>query len=127
MGGVKTSTKFDLHNRIIDSLKKIGIPDTDILEVQSFWIGLHCRLLLDQVDDMAKKLLSDPKVEAEIENLPKVEGFAVPSPETIRTWIKARSPDDYKLNEILDEYERLWTTGTMKNPDLIPYNQQVMH
>jgi hypothetical protein len=124
-GGIKTSAKFELHDSIINSLKKIGTPDDKILEVQSFWIGLNCRLLLDQIDDIASQLLSDPKAEAEIENLSKVKEFVVPLPETIRNWTKARSLNDPKLNEILGEYERVWTTGTMKNPDLIPYNQQV--
>ena len=45
----------------------------------------------------------------------------LPSPDTLRKWVSSKSAKDPKIEELLQEYDNVWTTGTMKNPDLIPF------
>jgi hypothetical protein len=33
---------------------------------------------------------------------------------------------DAALTKLVDEYANVWTTGTMKNPQLIPFNQSML-
>jgi hypothetical protein len=116
--GMSTRTKFELHDKIIDNLKHIGIRDDEIANLQSSWSFEYLRITLDIIEEVASKLLSDLKAEAEIDALPKTER-RVPSPETVKSWITTHSLQDPTLSELVDEYQRIWTTGSMKNPDLI--------
>lgn len=119
--GLNTAEKFHIHDNIINSLKTIGIPHDEIMNAQVVWIGVYCRMIFDSIERIASS--SDSKAEAEIENLPKVDKWALPTPDTLRNWIATKSLHDAKLTELMDEYDHIWTTGTMKNPDLIPFNQ----
>ena len=68
------------------------------------------------------EVLPKTDVENEIVQLAKDNGKdGFPSPEALRKWVTTKGITDPKINERLDEYERVWTTGAMNNPDLIPF------
>jgi hypothetical protein len=121
--GTDTRLKFAIHDDIVASLKEIQVPDEQILKDQRVWITVYCRMILDNIEEVAGKLLSTVKVEDEIEQLPKQKGYQLPSPEAVRNWAAAKSLKDAKLTQFLDEYEKVWTTGAMYAPDLILPNQ----
>jgi hypothetical protein len=121
--GTDTRLKFAIHDEIIASLKEIKVPDDNILEEQRVWIAVYCRMILDDIEELAGKLLQTIKVEEGIEQLPKQKGYQLPLPEALRNWAAAKSLKDDKLSQFLDEYQKVWTTGAMNAPDLILPNQ----
>jgi hypothetical protein len=121
----QTSQKFEIHAEIINSLKKIKIPDEKILKAEGVWITVYCRMILDRIEGIATQLLPGTNAQDEIESLPKESEHGLPLPKTVRNWIATRALKDSNLTQFLDEYENVWTTGTMKAPDLIPFNQSM--
>jgi hypothetical protein len=118
-----TRLKFLIHDEIIASLKEIQVTDDNTLKAQRVWIAVYCRMILDNVEGVAEKLLPTVKVEDEIEQLPKQKGSQLPLPEAVRNWAAAKSLKNDKLTQLLDEYQKVWTTGVMNAPDLILPNQ----
>jgi hypothetical protein len=121
---IKTRAKFEIHDRIINSLKEMKISDEEISKAQAVWITLHCRMILDSIEGIVARLRPDVVNAAdEMEGLPKESGRGLPLPEAVRNWIASRSLNDVQLFQLIDEYDKVWTTGTMKNPELIPSDQ----
>jgi hypothetical protein len=110
------SYQFALRDRAVDSLRGIGIPDEKILEAQNIWISIYCRLLLGYI---AREATSLPDANNQIGALPKDQKYSAPTPTTLRDWAKAKAISNPNLFKLLDEYQSIWTTGSMKNPDLI--------
>jgi hypothetical protein len=121
MHGINTDVKFGIRDRIIASLKEIGVLKDDIHDSQEIWISVYCDMLLGDIEEEATKL--SPGATEEIEKLPTYRGFGVPDPETLEKWIKSKLLKSDRLNQLLDEYKRLWTTGGMKDPSIIPFNR----
>jgi hypothetical protein len=125
LSGINTEYKFQIRDRIVDSLKEIGVQDNKVLDAQTVWISVYGRMILDRLEDIAVGLLPNipnEKVVGEIDGLPKDLTYGLPLPKDVRNWIAAKSLNDAKLTQFLDEYEYMWTTGAMKNPGLIPFN-----
>jgi hypothetical protein len=87
------------------------------------WVLVNRRIILDIIEEEAGRLHPELKVEAEIEALPKTNGLA--APEVVKNWIADHLPGEAKLGELADEYQRMSTTGSMKNPNLIPDDRQM--
>jgi hypothetical protein len=122
--GFQTSYKFQIHDQIIASLKELHLPNSDISEVQQPWISVYCSLLLDVIET-AVKSLPNGKAADEIDSLPQDAERGLPSPETLQKWIAAKSFNAGAVTKLVDEYAQLWTTGTMTDPSLIPFNQNL--
>lgn len=120
-----TRQKFEIHEQIINSLKEIKISDDAILKAQGVWITVYCRMILDRIEGITTQLLPEVKAEDEIESLLKDAEHGLPLPNDVRNWIAAKSLKDPTLTQFIDEYENVWAIGTMKNPDLIPFNQSM--
>ena len=120
-----TRQKFEIHEQIINSLKEIKISDDAILKAQGVWITVYCRMILDRIEGITTQLLPEVKAEDEIESLLKDAEHGLPLPNDVRNWIAAKSLKDPTLTQFSDEYENVWAIGTMKNPDLIPFNQSM--
>ena len=118
-----TGEKFSIRDQIIASLKEIGVSDADMLKAQGIWINVHCDILLGEMAEEAEKLL--PSATQEINKLPEVDGFNVPAPETLEKWFASQKLSSPRLDQLMDDYTRLWTTGSMKNPSLIPFNREM--
>jgi hypothetical protein len=128
--GINTEYKFKIRDQMVDSLKEIGVHDSDVLEAQAVWISIYGRMILDHLEGIVVRLLPNipnEKVVEEIEGLPKNPTSGLPLPKDVRNWIAAKSLNDAKLTQFLDEYEYMWTTGAMKKPDLIPSNESISY
>jgi hypothetical protein len=119
--GLSTGAKFKVHNEIVDRLKAIDVKPTKIREAQMLWISVYANILESMIEAAAKKHLPSENVHDEFSKLPKEETEGLPSPETLRRWVASKSLNDAEISQLLQEYERVWTTGTMNNPDLIPF------
>jgi hypothetical protein len=82
-------------------------------------------MLLNKIEQETKQLLPNVNIENEIKALPKDSGKSLPTPETVRKWVLSKQLKDENLEGFLEEYSNVWTTGTMKNPSLIPFNQDI--
>lgn len=116
-----TTAKFELRNQIVRSLEEIGTNEADILRAQGDWIAIHARLLLDQIEARAGALGFGNAQQA-MDGLARDEDKDAPPPAAVRAELDKRIPNDEALSELTAEYERLWTTGGMDNPSLIPSN-----
>jgi hypothetical protein len=121
--GLTTRGKFELHDNVVASMRKLKIPEDEILEAQQPWIHVYCRMILDRIEGIAAQLLPIINAEDEIEGLPEDSEHGLPSPKTLRNWIAAKSLNDAMLSKFVEEYENVWMTGTMQDPQLIPSNQ----
>jgi hypothetical protein len=89
------------------------------------WSLVYCNMLLDRIEANVAQLLPNVKTEDEIESLPKDSERGLPLPEAVQNWITTKALNDTTLTKLVAEYANVWTTGTMKDPQLIPFNQSI--
>jgi hypothetical protein len=120
--GISMAERFRVHDEIVANLMEIGLKSDDIMKTQRLWVYVYCDILAALIQGAIKQLLPATDVENEFKLLHKEkEGPRLPSPGTLRKWADSKNLSDTKIDRLLQEYENVWTTGTMKNPDLIPY------
>lgn len=123
LSGINTEYKFALHDQIIASLKDIKVSDAEIDKAQRPWSGVYCSMLLDNIEAKATSLLPSAEVVDQIEALPRDAERDLPSPDTLNKWINSQRLHDETITKLAFEYGNVWTTGSMKDPHLLPFNQ----
>jgi hypothetical protein len=107
---------------MVARLQELGVGDADIKKTQHLWIYVYCDIIEGMIVYRMKQPYPNNEVVNEALQLPKdADMDELPSPETLRKWVSSKSTKDAKIEEFLQEYDNVWTTGTMKNPDLIPF------
>jgi hypothetical protein len=119
--GMSNAEKFRIRDQIVDQLKGIGVPERDILQAQRIWRYFYCDIVEGMIEQRLREVVPQTDIEIEVKQLRKDDEFKLPSPDTLRDWITPKKQSDARLTELLEEYERVWTTGTMKTPNLIPF------
>jgi len=119
--GLSITEKFRIRGEIVQSLENIGMSTADILKAQRGWIIFYDGILESQIESRVKEILPDAEIQNEIKQLPKSPLEELPTPDTLRDWIKSKSFNDPKLTQLLKEYDNLWTTEAMEHSDLIPF------
>jgi hypothetical protein len=120
--GMSASEKFRVRDQIIARLHEIGVKPDDILQAQQGWIYFYCDILEQQIERAVIKNLPNVDAKNEFDKLAKENGKGgLPSPDALRKWVAAKAVSDPELNELLQNYESVWTTGAAPNPDLIPF------
>jgi hypothetical protein len=115
---ITLAEKFRVRNEIVDSLKDIGVPRQDIIKAQTVWIIALCDGFLRIIKGEAKKLLPNVDVERELNELPKDDARqSLPVPNELRAWVASKTLSDPEINQLLDEYQSVWNTGTMIDPN----------
>jgi len=114
--------KFRLHDELIKNLEAIGTSSDTIIKIQNnFWIPVLCQGFLSNIEVTAKNLLPNVDVESEVKNLPKDDAkLQLPLPDALRKWATSRGLYDAKIKALLDDYQSIWNTGTVANPNEIP-------
>jgi hypothetical protein len=102
-------------------MKEVGVSDADIHDGQEVWIDVYAGMLLGDIEEEAAKLF--PSATEEIEKLPAHAQYGIPEPKTLADWTGSHTLKSNRLGQLLDEYDRLWTTGSMKDPSIIPFNR----
>ena len=120
---LNTDVKFGMRDKIIASLKEIGVSDADMHEAQGTWIDVYCDMLVSEIEAEAEKLL--PSAPEEINKLPEAVKYGVPEPETLEKWFAYHKLSSPRLDQLMDEYKRLWATGSMKDPSIISSDREM--
>lgn len=116
--GMSTREKFRVHDAMVDRLHSLGVGDADIKKTQHLWTYVYCGILEGMILYRAKP--SPDALMSEALQLPKdADMDPLPTPETLRVFVSSKFTKDPEIEEILSEYTNVWTTGRMKNPDLI--------
>jgi len=121
--GMPTREKFQIHDRIVASLKSLGLSRSDILKTQELWIYFWCNILEEMVVRRAQVSIPTLKLLDELKELSQGTGQqgGLPSPDTLYSWVVSKGLKDPNIDQLLGEYQNVWLTGTMKDPDLIPF------
>lgn len=120
--GISTAEKFRIRDQVVEQLRALGVKTDDIVKSQRVWINVYCNILEGQIGAAVRK--EHPEVDTKNEFVQLAKGDSkdgLPTPDALRKWVAQRSVDDPKIGELLTEYESVWTTGAMNNPDLIPF------
>jgi hypothetical protein len=124
--GMSTHEKFRLHDEMVARLQELGVGDADIKKTQHLWIYLYCDILEGMIVYRVKPYPNSEVVNEALQLPNEADMDGLPSPDTLRKWVSSKSAKDPKIEEFLQEYDNVWTTGTMKNPDLIPFGASPM-
>lgn len=122
--GLTTEAKFNVRDNIVANLRSLGLSEADITATQGVWIGVYSRLLLNVIEAKAEGAIKGSA--AEIAKLPAADGKGVPSPDILKSYLRDHFAADEQLRTLADEYQNLWSTGDLKDPSVIPFNQQMM-
>ena len=123
--GVAPQEKFHVRDQTVERLKDIGLKEDDILEAQRIWIIAYCSIIEGQIETNIAKAVPKEDVKHEVMQLKKDNGRGgLPFPDALKEWVATKGITDQSTTELLSEYERVWTTGGMKNPALIPFGAQ---
>jgi len=123
MSRLNTETKFAIRDTVINSLKAIGVSDSQIRDAQATWIAVYCNMLLSDIITEATTTL--PSASDEVIKLPRNREYDLPEPTTVEEWVNSHSLRNDRLTRLLEEYRKLWTTGSMTDPSIIPFNRSL--
>jgi hypothetical protein len=124
--GMSTREKFRVHDEMVARLQELGVVNADIKKTQHLWIYVYCDILEGMIVYRVKPYPNSEVVNEALQ-LPKdADMDGLPTPEVLRQWATSKSAKDPKIEEYLQEYNNVWTTGVMKNPDLIPFGASPM-
>ena len=99
---LNTDVKFGMRDKIIASLKEIGVSDADMHDAQEIWISVYCDMLVSDIAGEAEKLL--PSAAEQINKLPEAARYGVPEPETLEKWRSSHKLSSPRLDQMMDEY-----------------------
>jgi hypothetical protein len=115
--------KFRVRDQIIKNLQAIGVPQSEILKAQNVWIFQVCYGFLETLKfytQQPRNMQQQPDVTSEINKLPQDAARQLPPPDTLRKWVASKGLNDAKINRLLDEYQSVWNTGSMIDPNVPP-------
>ena len=129
MSGTTLAERLILHDRLIGSLKDIGVPEPQIDEAEMLWnkgvaILYHrgIRFLLDGGgEENPIDSNTVPAVRAasrQFQCLLRLERWDAPSSNAMRTFIEEKSLMSPEIDELLNDYLHFEQTGTIKRRDV---------
>ena len=120
--GTDTAERFRIHDQIVERLDSIGVQQSDLLKAQRMWIAINCSMLEGEIEGIIAKSLPNINLEQEVDKIAETDGRSgLPSPKALRLYVLTKNLNDPKLRELIQEYESVWNTGSMRNPNLIPF------
>ena len=123
--GIKTEDKFSIRNNIVSILEDAGVSKGDILDAQGIWINVYCSMILDHIEGALERSHPNLNLSKEIDALPVDQIRNIPSPESLRIFVFKKNLGNGEIINLLSEYTNVWTTGSMKNPSIIPFNENM--
>lgn len=127
--GLNLKTRLELHDRIINSLKQIGVSENDIEAVDSMWQkgvgviyfrGIRCALEGRTNPNIINKNASPELLRAskEFQKLLNFESWEAPSPDEIQSFIEAKGFMNHKVKELIEDYRYLLRTGDIRRREV---------
>ena len=126
MAGMTLEKRLELHDKIIGSLKEIGVSQYQIDKVESDWGKgisiIYYRTIKNAVEQRKNPNEINPaaseeaqKAGHEIENLLDIKNWAAPTPQQIRNVIEKYNIKSPEAEEWIRDYEHYLKTGEMRN------------
>lgn len=127
--GLNLKTRLELHDRIISSLKQIGVSQNDIEDVDSMWHkgvgviyfrGIRCALEGRTNSNIINKNASPELLRSskEFQKLLNFENWEAPSPDEIESFIEAKGFMNDKVKELIEDYRYFLRTGDIRRRDV---------
>jgi len=116
------SATIRIRDQVVEQLRDLGVKTDDIVKSRRVWINVYCNILEAKIGAAVVKEHPDVDIKNEFVQLAKGNSKdGLPMLEALRKWVAEKSVKGPKVDEFLAEYESVWTTGAMRNPDLIPF------
>ena len=127
--GLNLKARLELHDRIINSLKQIGVSEDDIEAVGSMWHkgvgviyfrGIGCALEGRTNPNMINTNASPELLRAseEFQKLLNFENWEAPSPDEIESFIKGKGFMNDKVKELIEDYRLFLKTGEIRRREV---------
>jgi len=128
MGGMSLEKRLELHDKIIDSLKKIGASQDQIIKIESDWrkgISIIYQRIIQQIVEQRKNPNEiNPeapetvrKAGHEIEELLDFENWSAPTPQQIDSVLKKYNIKSPEVEEWIGDYSHFLKTGEIRNKE----------
>ena len=127
--GLNLESRLDLHYRLVQSLKEIGIPDKDISELDAKWkqgIGvIYHRAIAPLIDDREEPHLVNPnateeqkKAQAGWDELLEFEQWKAPTPAEMTIYLESVGFLTDEINEWIGDYRHFLKTGEINRREV---------
>lgn len=127
--GLTLAKRLELHDKIIASLKEIGLPPQDIQDADMMWKNGICVIYFRGIrvafegrkephlinTDASPELL---KASKEFQDLLNFEEWDAPSPDEIESFINSKGFMNEKAQALLEDYRHFLTTGEIRRVDV---------
>lgn len=128
MGGITVDKRFEIHDKIIDSLIEIGATRAQIDSAKLDWnkgISLiYHRTIKDAVGRRIERSKINPaatdqmrQAEKELQNLLDFDTWSVPEPDKILEVIATHDVGSVEISEWIDDYQNFLRTGEIRRRD----------
>jgi len=125
--GLTSETKMKAHDKIVGSLKDIGLTQSQIKEAQEVWISIYCNMLFSLIGKRVQLDLPPSQATSAIPHLKfDSDDDMNPTLDSLKSWITSLHLHDKKIDQLVDAYASVSDTGSMQQPDLIPFGTAVM-
>lgn len=126
MGGMNLQKRLELHDKVIKSLKEVGVTDTQIGEAEGDWRKgiaiIYHRAITKNIKQVAdvntiNQNASENQKNAaeELQALLDFDNWAVPTPHQIKVVLKSHKIDSQEAENWLNDYEHFLKTNEIKN------------
>jgi len=126
MGGIDLKTRLDLNDRIINSLKEIGVSEKKIKDVKERWskgVGIiYHRGIRNALEGRTQpnqiNMQASPELRQASEELQKMENFEqweVPSPDEMEAFVEKKGFMNDTVKELISDYRYFLETGEIRN------------
>jgi len=128
MGGMKFEKRLELHDKIIDSLRGIGVNQDKIDKVESDW-KKGISIIYDRTIQYAIEQRKNPfeinpeapeearKAGHEIEELLDFKNWVAPTPQQIRSVLEKYNIKSSQAEEWIKDYDHFLKTGEIRNKE----------
>lgn len=128
-GGVSRKAQLDLHDQIIESLKKVGFSNQEINEADEMWNRGIGMIYLNKVSSLIAEIRkSNPtnspahaeaqKTQKDFQDLLDFENWKVPSPDKMTSFLKERGFLKPEMEEWIADHRHFLNTGEIRRRDL---------
>lgn len=125
MGGTTLETRLNLHDRIIDSLREIGIEKDRISAIDKMWVKgvgiIYHRGIRNALEGLTEpntlNTNASPEVikaSKEFQELQNFDQWEVPSPDEMESFINRRGFMNDKVRDLIEDYRHFLETGELR-------------
>ena len=127
--GLRLISRLDLHDRLIQNLKEIGVSDEQISELDNKWkqgIGvIYHRTIAPLIDGREERHLINPKATDEQkearegwDELLEFDRWKAPTPDAMKIYLDSKGLLVNEIKEWVDDYRHYLETGEIRRREI---------